>query len=92
VVIGEAVRSRRDRAANKDHAGKGGKCGPCAGTSSLVASLGPHFKATMTARGLTAKPDFAVVKLLHSQLFFVASGGFLGGYDDSTLISILKVA
>ena len=43
VVIGEAVRSRRDRAANKDHAGKGGKCGPCAGTSSLSGESRPAF-------------------------------------------------
>jgi hypothetical protein len=36
--------------------------------------------------------SYAVVKLLHGRLFLVASGGFLGGYDDPTLLGILKVA
>jgi len=35
---------------------------------------------------------YAVVKLLHGRLFLVASGGYLGGYDDKTLYSLLMVA
>jgi hypothetical protein len=36
--------------------------------------------------------SYAVVKLLHGRLFWTASGGFLGGYDDDTLKAILMVA
>lgn len=36
--------------------------------------------------------SYAVLKLLHGRLFLVASGGFLGGYEDSTLKGILMVA
>ena len=36
--------------------------------------------------------SYAVVKTLHGRLFLVAAGGFLGGYDDSTLESLLRIA
>lgn len=36
--------------------------------------------------------SYAVVKTLHGRLFLVASGGFLGGYDDKTLDSLLAIA
>lgn len=35
---------------------------------------------------------YAVVRVLHGRLFLVASGGFLGGYEDATLQGLLKVA
>lgn len=35
---------------------------------------------------------YAVVRVLHGRLFLVASGGFLGGYEDSTLLGLIKVA
>jgi len=36
--------------------------------------------------------EYACLKLLHGRLFLVASDGFLGGYDDATLVSLLRVA
>ena len=36
--------------------------------------------------------SYAVVKLLHGRLFWTASGGFLGGYDDDTLRALLTIA
>jgi len=35
---------------------------------------------------------YAVVKILHSQLFVTASGGFLGGYNPVTLKALAKIA
>jgi hypothetical protein len=35
---------------------------------------------------------YAIVKLLHWRLFLTGSGGFVGGYDDATLESLLAVA
>lgn len=36
--------------------------------------------------------SYAVVKTLHGRLFLVAAGGYLGGYDDKVLESILDIA
>jgi hypothetical protein len=36
--------------------------------------------------------SFAVVKVLNGRMFLVASGGFLGGYDETTLRAIMLVA
>lgn len=35
---------------------------------------------------------YAVVRQLHGKLFLVASGGFIGGYDERTLKGLLSVA
>ena len=35
---------------------------------------------------------YAVLKLLHGRIFLVASGGFLGGYDDATLEALMRIA
>jgi hypothetical protein len=35
---------------------------------------------------------YAVVKLLNSQLFLVACGGFRNGYDDTTLVGLAEIA
>lgn len=36
--------------------------------------------------------SYACVKVLHGRMFLVAAGGFLGGYEESTLKSLLMVA
>lgn len=35
---------------------------------------------------------YAIVRLLHGRLFLVASGGFLGGYEDATLDALVAAA
>jgi hypothetical protein len=36
--------------------------------------------------------SYAVVKVLHGRLFLVAAGGFMGGYDETTMKGLLEVA
>jgi len=40
----------------------------------------------------TDETSFAVMKILHGQLFLIDCGGFQGGYDDKTLIALAKLA
>ena len=35
--------------------------------------------------------SYAVLELLHSRMFLVASGGFLRGYDDETLNALVAI-
>jgi hypothetical protein len=53
-----------------------------------------HNAAAPLADFCTAayKTSYAVVKLLHGRVFLLAAGGFLGGYDEETLRSLLMVA
>lgn len=36
--------------------------------------------------------SYTVLKLLHGGMFLIASGGFLGGYDDKTLNALVATA